>query len=283
MTDNEFLAIKDDMTLEEMKLIQLDILEKLSEFCDANHLRYYITGGTLLGAVRHNGFIPWDDDIDINMPRPDYERFLEIARGTLDRYTVVSAFDNTENDALILKVFDPTTVVCETVKTIDGVKRHYAHVFVDVFPLDGLPSNKRLFKVHCMYIHFLVGLCRTAINGTSGRSLLKRLVRVPMIPIAKAMGPLYWKKRIRKACLKYSFDKSDKIGVLLSRNRFKDYLNKDEYMPYDDSLIFEGKHFHAPKCYKKHLTMLYGDYMQLPPEEKRNSGHLLVGKRLSDK
>jgi lipopolysaccharide cholinephosphotransferase len=280
MTDNEFQNLKENLTLDDMKKIQLDMLLSLADFCDAHGLRYYITGGTLLGAVRHQGFIPWDDDIDVDMPRPDYEKLIKLTKGKLGRYRVVNAFENTENDALVLKIFDPTTVVRETVKTLDGYKNHYVYVFLDVFPLDGLPANKVIFKFHCMHVHFLVGLCRTAINGTSGRSLAKRLLRVPMLPIAKLGGVMHWKKRIRKICLKYDFDKSTKIGVLLSRNRFRDYLDKDKYLPYDDSLSFEGYHFHAPGSYKEHLTYLYGDYMQLPPEDKRNSGHKLVGKRI---
>lgn len=280
MTDNEFYVLKESLSLNEMKKIQLDILIKFSDFCDMHGLRYYLTGGTLLGAVRHQGFIPWDDDIDVNMPRPDYERLIELTKGRLACYSVIHAFENKENDALILKIFDPATIVRETVKTLNGHMNHYTHVFVDVFPMDGLPSNRTLFKLHCLHVHFLVGLCRTAINGTSGRSLIKRLIRLPMLPIAKIGGPLYWKKKIHRACLKYDFDKSRKIGVLLSRNRFKDYLDKEEYLPYDDSLKFEGIHFHASKSYDKHLTYLYGDYMKLPPEDKRNSGHELVGKRI---
>lgn len=280
MTEQEFLALPKKLSLDEMKKIQLDILIKLAKFCDLNGLRYYITGGTLLGAVRHKGFIPWDDDIDINMPRPDYEKFIVLSKGRLNQYTVVSALDNNENDALVIKVFDSKTIVREAVKTLSGYTYHYAHVFIDIFPLDGLPDSEILFKLHCLHVHFLVGLCRTAINGTSGRSLIKRLIRIPMLPIAKIGGVSHWKKQIRKVCLKYDFKHSKKIGVLLSRNRFKDYLDKDKYMPYDDSLTFEGLNFHVTSCYKEHLTKLYGDYMQLPPEKSRNSGHELIGKRL---
>lgn len=280
MTDQEFNSLKNDLSLEEMKKIQLDMMCELARFCDDNNIRYYMTGGTLLGAVRHQGFIPWDDDIDIDMPRPDYEKLIKLSNGKIGKYRLVSASDNTENDALIVKIFDDETILQETVRTINAHKTHYSHVFLDIFPLDGLPDNKFVFYFHCMIVHLLVGICRTSINGTSGRTLFKRLMRIPLVLVAKLRSVAYWKTLINKVCLRYEFDKSNNIGVLLSRNRFKDYLKKKEYLPYDDSLIFEGLSFHAPACYKKHLELLYGDYMQLPPENARNSGHELKGKRI---
>lgn len=280
MTEKEFNELEEVISDTEMKRIQVEMLKEVAKFCDENSIRYYLTGGTLLGAVRHKGFIPWDDDIDLDMPRPDYDRLIEISNGRIGKYIVMPPLENKDNDALFLKIYDPTTVVKETVSTLNGEKNHFVQVFIDIFPLEGLPSNRLIFKLHCLYVHVLVGFFRTKVNGTSGKSTGKRIIRLFMLPIVKFTNVMFWKKKISKAVRKYNFDESKYIGVLLSRNRFKDYQLKSDYVPYDDSLEFEGYNFHAPSSYHEHLVNLYGDYMKLPPVEMRNSGHTLMAKKV---
>lgn len=280
MTEKEFNELEEVISDTEMKRIQVEMLKEVAKFCDENSIRYYLTGGTLLGAVRHKGFIPWDDDIDLDMPRPDYDRLIEISNGRIGKYIVMPPLENKDNDALFLKIYDPTTVVKETVSTLNGEKNHFVQVFIDIFPLEGLPSNRLIFKLHCLYVHILVGFFRTKVNGTSGKSTGKRIIRLFMLPIVKFTSVMFWKKKISKVVRKYNFDESKYIGVLLSRNRFKDYQLKSDYVPYDDSLEFEGYNFHAPSSYHEHLVNLYGDYMKLPPVEMRNSGHTLMAKKV---
>ena len=125
----------DDVLLKEL---ELNILKNIAEFCDKNKMRYYLCGGTLLGAVRHKGFIPWDDDMDIAMPREDYIKFQKSYNGYSDRYVVNGIENNEQWHMPFARVEDLDTVLYEhTLKP----KYEKCHVFVDVFPIDGIPKN----------------------------------------------------------------------------------------------------------------------------------------------
>ena len=124
---------------DEIRSIQFEILKAVAEFCDANGVQYFLTGGTLLGAVRHQGFIPWDDDIDIAMPRPDYNRFLTLSQGRLgSRYDVSVLENNPAHSRLFMRVMDNRTLY---------VHKYYRRKYrtglgIDVFPMDGIPEKK---------------------------------------------------------------------------------------------------------------------------------------------
>lgn len=129
------------ITSKEMKSIELNILKDVAEFCDRNQLRYFLCGGTLLGAVRHHGFIPWDDDMDIAMPREDYKKFLMIYNQEKRKYRV-SAIENNPNWHMpFARVENLNTVLFE--KTLKK-KYRKLHVFIDVFPIDGIPDDSKI-------------------------------------------------------------------------------------------------------------------------------------------
>lgn len=118
---------------EEMKKLELDMLIDVAKFCDENDIRYYLSGGTLLGAVRHKGFIPWDDDIDISMPRPDYLKFVSTYNGSSEFYQVQSIENNDKYWRTFAKVFDTRTYLKE-----DAIRmpKDGNGVFIDIFPID---------------------------------------------------------------------------------------------------------------------------------------------------
>ena len=123
----------------EMQTKLINMLKWYHEFCVTHKLRYYIVGGTMLGAVRHEGFIPWDDDIDVGMPREDYNRFLEICKGIQAHQYIVEAptEENPEFKYLYAKIYDTTTTLVENVR--NPINRG---VFIDVFPLDGIGATE---------------------------------------------------------------------------------------------------------------------------------------------
>ena len=123
---------------EDMKVLALTMLKDVAKFCDDHNIKYYLCGGTLLGAVRHKGFIPWDDDIDIMMPRPDYLRFLELYNGTNPRYVVKGIENDDRYWRPFAKVFDLHTELDEPIYNVKGLTNH---VFLDVFPVDGIPDD----------------------------------------------------------------------------------------------------------------------------------------------
>ena len=135
----------------------LSIFESVDSICKKNNIRYYAIGGTCLGAVRHNGFIPWDDDLDIAMPREDYDKFIQIAEHELPSNLRLFGVDNIEHyECLFIKVHDiNTTLIHRDYK--DYVER-YAGVYIDIMPLDGIAENKLLRKVNFMQMNILMKL-----------------------------------------------------------------------------------------------------------------------------
>ncbi len=259
------------ITLEEAKKIQLDILLNVSEFCDKHGLQYFLGYGTLLGAVRHKGFIPWDDDIDIYMPRSDYDKLLEIYNNenTDKNYRLVAPFDK-EAKHTMAKLMD-----CRTVKLEANMKYDtYLGVDIDVFPLDGTPTKeneydkwyKKLIRVYTKYLY-----SSQVIMKGCFRHNLKVLVFKPFCaPFKKAKKYLYKAEELHAL---YPYESSEYVGSI--ENFCVGKGSRASKAAFDEVVLleFEGYKFKAPKGYHEVLTNLYGDYMQLPPESKRVTHH----------
>ena len=209
------------MTIEEAKQVELDILSNIASFCDTHNLRYCLAYGTLIGAVRHKGFIPWDDDIDIWMPRADYDQFIERynTENADKRYTVISPYDK-RSQHTFAKVIDETTVKMES--TVDYINGHLG-VDVDIFPLDGVPEDDQEYirwynKLHNIYrkIVFLV---------LDEKKNIKRRVLLPLIRLWVG-GKTGILRKAAKLHKRYPFNESSYIGTVESHynnsnNRFK--------------------------------------------------------------
>lgn len=261
------------LSLKQVQQTELEMLKTFASFCEKNNLRYYITGGSMLGAVRHKGFIPWDDDIDINMPRPDYERMKKLAKNGIGKYKVGLPKGSF---ASFVKLLDPDTALLFEFNDIGGESKNYiGNIFMDICPLDGLPDNELLFKLHALKIHILTGMRGALHFGAIGKSRSKRIMRLFLIIPSKIVGEKRLVKMIDKTVKKYNFDKSKYVGAILTHNRFRDRLLREEYEP-SCMVQFEDTKVRTTAMYKKHLRMLYGaNYMEIPPEEKRFSGHQL--------
>lgn len=253
---------------EETKNIELEILKDVAAFCDKWGLRYYLTYGTLIGAVRHKGFIPWDDDIDIWMPRRDYETLIEIynRENENENYFLVAPEDKLSKHSMV-KVIDTRTVKIE-----EGIsyKEGYLGIDIDVFPLDGQPENdeeyqkfykkmQRLYKLH----YYLCLDNKRSIKHRIAISIIRALTGGKKKILARA-------KKLRD---KYPFETSNYIGTVeciynSNRNRFERKEFENFVM-----MEFEGYSLRCPIGYDNILTKLYGDYMELPPIEKRATHH----------
>lgn len=244
--------------------MMLDVMSDIDRYARENGIRYYLAYGTLLGAIRHNGFIPWDDDIDIWMPRPDYDRFVREYDHPV--YKVICSANDKEYPLDYAKVHDPRTLIIE--KGGDGDWG----VNVDIFPIDGFPTpeaGSRLFSKLTL-MRRLAANQRFTRKGRVRKSngLAKNLAVIAgkiLHPFISLNGILLWMDREMK---RHDFDSCDYFGCLCDREiQFsKSVLGTAEH-------VFEGRSFKTPADFDAVLSATYGDYMQLPPEEKRHSLH----------
>lgn len=264
-----------ELSLSEIKKIELDILVNFHEFCKENNLKYFLAYGTLLGAIRHKGFIPWDDDIDVVMPRKDYRVFIsKYNYWAKKKYNIVSLDFRNDYYLCAAKLIDPNTILKENVNQVIDIG-----VFIDVFPLDFLTSDfksacKHMKRIERMYWPIVF----KQIEYGKNKPLLKR--------IAFKLGHQCFKRtniskrllKIDKVSQKFNFlEDSRYCGLVCFRGTYgvKEILESSWFNDCVE-IEFEGKFFYAPYEYKKVLAHLYGDYMSLPPIEKRVTHHSFV-------
>jgi lipopolysaccharide cholinephosphotransferase len=257
------------LTLEEIKKIELEILCYFADFCEKNSLRYYLAGGTLLGAIRHQGFIPWDDDIDVIMPRPDYMRFISLFKLHEEKviYKIFSPYDS-NNVYPYTKIFDSRTIIYE--KYIDSKKKASYGVFIDVFPIDGLPNNDGEINIYFLFQKILSKLLW--ILNTGEINIKKKDLKIRGLPFREIICRILI-RIIDKFAMRYDFDKARLIAVsVISTHGKREIIEKAKYIT-PIKVNFEGKLFNAPQGYNLYLRNLYGNYMRLPPIEDRKSNH----------
>lgn len=254
-------------TVESKNLI-LDAMSELARFCDQNGLSYYLAYGTLIGAIRHKGYIPWDDDIDTHMPRKDYDFIIENynKQNPGGRYRIVAPFDKNSAHPFV-KFIDTHTIKIEEAVSH---KHGYLGVDVDIFPLDGQPESdeeyelwyRKLIKIYSKYRYYILD---------PGFSKKYRIA----IPILRLV--FGGKKRLLKKAAKlhslYPYEGAKKVGSVESMyHRKSDRFNSKAFEKTLDC-IFEGRTFKIPAGYDEILTQLFGDYMQLPPPEEQITHH----------
>ena len=258
---------------DEMRRLQLDMLDMLVDYCEKHGLTYYLSGGTLLGAVRHKGFIPWDDDIDVNMPRPDVDRLIELTGGVLnDHIEIASPLGPVPHATGFVRICDKRYIINS--RSRDGKTSYYTNLFVDVFPIEGLPTNRKMVRLHYWLASGLIIMRLLAyFKGVAGPMSFQKCMRYAMRPLAKLMGYRFWNRALLRVARLYKYDKCDYVGVVTSNfHTVEEYIEREGYgIPV--KLEFEGKLYNAPANYDKYLTNLYGDYMQPPPQAERGVHH----------
>jgi lipopolysaccharide cholinephosphotransferase len=269
------------LNLREMKDLLLEILIFFDRFCRQHNLIYYLGGGTLLGAIRHQGFIPWDDDIDVMMPREDYEKFLRLFvehEQNQARYDLEEFKRTPEYVYPFLKIIDKQVVVRsgEHDRVRTGLEPERYNLFIDIFPLDGVPNTERKQRLFFFQIQ-LLKLCRslsirrlTHLTMDTKRFLkiMKSIAVLPVVFLSRILGYRFFLNRLDVLTRTYPFTTSTYVAACTGFYGIKEVVPRDvffEAIP----IMFEGHEFFAPLGYDLYLKKHYGNYMQLPEETKR--------------
>lgn len=269
-------------TLHRLWRIEMEIYEAIVGICEAHGLRYYAAYGTTLGAVRHQGFIPWDDDMDVCMPRKDYEEFIRVAPGELPEKMEIQGPGFTDGYVLsFIKIQNRnTTFVAET----DQDLKYHTGIYVDIFPLDAVPPTQKLTEKQ--YKRYTM-LSRACVLSVYGKPKLPPQMKGPARILARigcegihlllrltGRTPEYFYRKIVRESRKYEGDgEPDAYRCLVFR---RDEIHRRDALFPTRQVPFESITIQIPRDTDAYLTYMYKDYMTLPPPEKRRNHYPTV-------
>ena len=263
------------MTLQEIQSVNLEIMKDIHTFCVDNGIRYSLAYGSLLGAIRHKGFIPWDDDIDIMMPRPDFDLFSKTFKSR--KGFELSSVYGDDTYVNYTRVYDCNTVVISPAKQA----KHPVGIWVDVFPIDAISDDASEQKSQFDRIRhytYLIMRYRFALRDLEESSLKKRIRGcLRIVKLIFENGGLFfqkWHNRVISLCNQFTFGETRYCSSLVcveanAKNRQEVFQTSD--FEHYRLMPFESESFYVIDAYDDFLTTVFGDYMQLPPEEKRVS------------
>lgn len=271
--------MSDYMSTDEVHEGLLELLKYFDLFCNENELTYFLSGGTLLGAIRHKGFIPWDDDADVMMPREDYDKLLSISNNILSDFELISLDNDPDWEYPFAKLNDKKTFVD------DEYRRAKHGIFLDIFPIDNLPDDLNTQKRIVKKIKFL-----DVLRGSGSKKKFKPqekhiFLKKIIAWYSSRKGTAYYAKKmdsyVRSLSKKYA--QSHTRGAILVPN-----YGVREFLPVDtfkkaELATFEDTKLAIPKKYEVYLKSLYGDYKKLPPEDQRKGGHYKIKRLNKDK
>lgn len=258
------------MSLSPLHQVELDLMQTVINICDTEKIDYFLIGGSLLGAIRHQGFIPWDDDIDIGMRRSDYQRFITVANRYLDPNTYFLQTGASDPDYALsyMKLLDVNTYIEEK----NNVNNAFKGVFVDIFPFDKIPDDDALRRSQMMHYKLEDAAILLRLNYNFVKTPLRNIL----------------KKKTAQQLAEVNAQKQDREGYmrLYEQSDSRTYKNLASQYDYDKEILssaeltelvttpFENMTVKIPQAYDQILTRMYGDYMQLPPADQRVEKHL---------
>ncbi|MBQ8208442.1 MAG: LicD family protein [Clostridia bacterium] len=259
--------------IKDIQKVILSIYKEIKKVCDENNIRFYAIGGTCIGAARHQGFIPWDDDLDIAMPNKDYERFLALAPKMLPEHLGIVSVPSTNHGLdVIMRVYDKNTAL---IKHVDkNFPDCYIGVLVDIMPLYGAPSDKEEQNKLCKNIRWCMRMNEKKRRPFSScKRLSSKVFWLASRPIQWFVSKDHWTNRWCKLVSKNDFDSSDYTGYLWRGTSTPKLIFPKEWFATSVDLPFEDTTMRCPVGYHEYLTQQFGDYMQLPPKEEQVGKH----------
>lgn len=256
------------LTIEEIKKEEYDILVWFHNFCEKNNLKYSLAYGTLIGAVRHKDFIPWDDDIDVCMPREDYKKLLDLLETNINKdYTLLSFEKNKDYIYPFAKIYNNKTVIKE--ETCMNIP---LGVYIDIFPLDKIPNEIKILSKYIFKMRILSKMLLFSTNKRKSKVFLKNIIKKFLFIIFNLYGFRRILKKIEKTRKIYDKFQSNYLSSITG-NILKEKMSKEEF----NNLIkikFRNHEFYCYKNYDNILKNIYGNYMIVPPVEKRTSHNM---------
>ena len=253
----------------------------MAGICEKLELRYYLVYGTLIGAVRHYGFIPWDDDVDIMMPRPDHDLLMEYLDEHISEYPHLEVFNRKtcpEYPYMITRISDSRYEL-----VMENEKPFGMGIFIDIYPYDGLGNTKKEAVRFGMKGDRLSSLCYQATRDhfaiETTTSFIRKCMKLPVFVFCRLCGKERFQNALEKLARVYPYDDSRFVGCVIWLSwgvkdmYLRKWFDKYEYMPFDKYK------FRVPAEYDTILRHTYGDYMQLPPEKDRQGHHYYTAYR----
>ncbi len=257
---------------EQLKKAQIKIAKEIKRICEKNNINYFLDAGSMLGAVRHNGFIPWDDDMDIGMLDKDYQRFLQLAPKELGEEFFL---DNYELDKDYGLVFSKMRLKNTIYKERLGSKTaKHQEIFVDIFSYINRPENEKKRRIQSNKLRILsqIFMAQSGFHLWDGNRGISKIKFLPIIILAKTLN----KDRVYRRIYKISKCEDSKIIGVHDGISYHYWFYDSEYLNEFIDIQFENEVFRIPAKYNEILTITYGeDYMQLPPIEKRRNHEIL--------
>lgn len=254
----------DDATLRQLQMVELELLQEVDRICKKCDIKYNIIAGTLLGAVRHGGFIPWDDDADVALLRPEYEKFVQACKEELD--TTRFYFQDHNNTPGYRWGYGKLRR-----KDTLFLREHQEHmpyeqgVFIDVFPLDYVPNNYVLRSIH----NFQCFVYRKFFWSEVGKKADKNLFKRWIYGIINRMPEDKLKQSFNRFREKGNRQKTEWVRILTFPTPNRAYGYRAKWYEQSADILFEGTKFPGIKEYDEYLSFKFGEYMKLPPEGQR--------------
>jgi len=260
---------------EELHSYNLAALKAFARFCEEHHLTWFAIGGTLLGAVRHKGFIPWDDDVDVAMPRADYDKLVSMAKEFPKPFVLEEYRYNKDFQSYFAKLRSEEIELLETVTEAADKRRGY---LVDIIPLDGTPDNTILRKIYftrVMLLRFLCGAANVHTGILTSRpkweQTVLKICRTVRLYKVLTIEKIY--RRMDKVFHRQSVETAGHIGTIMGAYKTREIVPSEYFGLKEEPvyLDFEDMKIRVPKQYEPYLTHMYGEYKDLPPESKRKA------------